>query len=66
MVEAAYEDCAGWCDHLARGSSAGLQELDENGRLIAEVLLTQVAASIRSKAAAARAEMMAYAGESLQ
>jgi len=66
MVEAAYEDCAAWCEHLACGTGAGLPDLDEKGRLIAEIVLNEVAVSIRSKASAARRAMMDYAGEPLQ
>lgn len=66
MVQLAYEDCAEWCDHLASNSNAGLSSMDENSRMLAGVILRQLAASIRSKASAARRAMMDYAGEPLQ
>lgn len=49
LVEAAYEDCATICDHLAAGAVAGLASAGPREAMMAEITLKGVADAIRNK-----------------
>jgi len=66
IVKAACDDCADFCEHLSRKADAGMPALDAQSRMLAKIILAQVAEAFRAKGLAFERRLSSLAEVQLQ